>query len=202
MTNHIYWQKTKITREDRQELNAHRSFVLWFTGLSGAGKTTLASAVEQTLYDQNVRSYILDGDNIRHGLSKDLGFTEDDRRENIRRIGEVSKLMMDAGLVVLTAFISPYRADRDIVRSLLKQDEFIEVFVDCPLDVCEKRDPKGLYKKARSGEIRNFTGIDSIYEAPVNPDLHIKTGEQSVEESVKIIVDYIESKKLIRLESR
>ena len=167
-----------ITKQDRERLNGHAGKVVWFTGLSGAGKSTLANALEQELHAQGLGTYILDGDNIRQGLNKDLGFTDADRVENIRRIAEVAKLMMDAGLVVLTAFISPFQQDRESAKALIGRANFVEVFVDTPLQVCEHRDPKGLYKKARNGRLPNMTGIDSPYEAPANPDLTI-TGESS-----------------------
>ncbi|WP_457755224.1 adenylyl-sulfate kinase, partial [Thermovibrio ammonificans] len=153
----------RITRADRERLKGHKSFILWFTGLSGSGKSTLSHKVEEKLYEMGVHTYVLDGDNIRQGLNKDLGFSEEDRRENIRRIGEVAKLFVDAGVAVLTAFISPYRRDREFVRNLVDKGDFIEVYVKCPLEVCEQRDPKGLYKKARAGQIKNFTGIDDPY---------------------------------------
>lgn len=197
--DNIFWQVSQISKRHRQELNRHKSFILWFTGLSGAGKTTLAVKLEQKLFEKGVRTYILDGDNVRHGLSKDLRFSNQDRIENIRRIGEVSKLMLDAGLVVLTAFISPFKSDRQIGRSLVESDEFIEIFVKCPLEVCEARDPKGLYKKARNGEIKKFTGIDSAYEEPVNPEIVLLTDKHSVEECVNQIIDYIKSKQLLKL---
>jgi adenylyl-sulfate kinase len=165
--------------------------VLWFTGLSASGKSTIANAVELELFKRGRKTYLLDGDNVRHGLNKDLGFTEIDRIENIRRIGEVSKLFVDAGLITLTAFISPFKSDRQIARSLVKYDEFIEVFVDTPLEVCEQRDPKGLYKKARDGAIKNFTGIDSPYERPENPEIHVKTNENTISECVDIVLHHL-----------
>jgi adenylylsulfate kinase len=165
--------------------------VLWFTGLSGSGKSTVANAVDLMLHQLGAKTYVLDGDNVRHGLNGDLGFSDEDRVENIRRIGEVSKLFVDAGLLVSTAFISPFIADREMVRKQLPAGHFIEVFVDTPLSVCESRDPKGLYKKARAGEIKNFTGIDSAYELPENPEVHIKTAEKSVEECAKQVVEYL-----------
>jgi bifunctional enzyme CysN/CysC len=165
--------------------------VAWLTGLSGSGKSTIASAAEKILHEQGYRTYILDGDNVRHGLSKDLGFTVADRVENIRRVAEVAKLMVDAGVIVLTAFISPFRDERDMAKSLLEPDDFLEVFVDTPLAVAEERDPKGLYKKARSGELPNFTGIDSEYQPPKNPSLTLETEGRTVEESAKILVELI-----------
>nr|WP_308302511.1 adenylyl-sulfate kinase [Peribacillus deserti] len=197
MDNHIIWHKSAITREDRHHLNGHKSGVLWFTGLSGSGKSTLANAVDAQLYELGVRSYVLDGDNIRHGLNKGLGFGIEDRIENIRRIGEVAKLFADSGQIVSTAFISPFREDREQARSLFPSGEFIEIFVDCPLAVCEKRDPKGLYRKARRGEIRDFTGIDSPYEAPLNPELIIETYRHSIFKAADIVVSYLRNQKFI-----
>ena len=179
-STNITWHDAGITKEERREQNNHHSFVLWFTGLSGSGKSTVANAVAKALFDKNIRNYVLDGDNVRFGLNKNLGFSAEDRTENIRSIGEVSKLFVDSGQVVLTAFISPFQEDRAQVREILEGNEFLEVYVECPLEECEKRDPKGLYKKARSGEIRDFTGIDSPYESPANPELTINTSTQSV----------------------
>ncbi|OPH53172.1 adenylyl-sulfate kinase [Paenibacillus ferrarius] len=190
----VVWHNTKITKEDRQRLNNHKSCVLWFTGLSGAGKSTLATEVERELYKYGILAYVLDGDNIRHGLNKNLGFSPDDRKENIRRIGEVSKLFVDSGLFVISAFISPYREDRDMVRAMLPKSEYIEVYVKCSIDVCEQRDPKGLYKKARVGEIKDFTGISAPYEEPTVPELVIETDKQDIEDSVKKIITYIKNK--------
>jgi adenylylsulfate kinase len=189
--SNIVWHQAKITKEDRHRLNNHKSCVLWFTGLSASGKSTLATEVERELYNRGIRTYVLDGDNIRHGLNKDLGFSPEDRKENIRRIGEVAKLFVDSGLFALTAFISPYREDRDMVRSMLQEGEFIEIYVKCPLEVCESRDPKGLYKKARAGEIKDFTGISAPYEEPLNPELMIETDKQTIEESVQQVVGYL-----------
>lgn len=187
----IIWHNQHITKEKRLTLFSQKPCILWFTGLSGSGKSTIANAVEAELFKRNRKTYLLDGDNVRHGLNKDLGFSEIDRIENIRRIGEVSKLFVDAGLIVLTAFISPFKSDRQIARSLVKYDEFIEVFVDTPLDICESRDPKGLYKKARDGAIKNFTGISSPYEAPEEPQIHIKTNKYSIQECADIVVNYL-----------
>ena len=184
----------KINKEDRNKLAGNRSFVIWFTGLSGSGKSTLANFLEQKLYENGIQTYILDGDNIRFGLNKDLDFSDDGRKENIRRIGEVAKLMTDAGIVVLTAFISPFRKDRKTVRELLDKNDFIEIYVKCDLNVCEERDVKGLYSKARAGEIKDFTGIDSPYEEPENPEFVIDTTENSIEESVDRIYTYLESR--------
>lgn len=187
----IIWHNQNITKERRFSLLKQKPCVIWFTGLSGSGKSTIANAVEVELFKREIKTYLLDGDNIRHGLNKDLGFSEIDRIENIRRIGEVSKLFVDSGLIVLTAFISPFKSDRQIAKSLVKYDEFIEVFIDSPLDVCESRDPKGLYKKAREGAIKNFTGISSPYESPEEPQIHIKTDKYSVRECTDIIINYL-----------
>ena len=189
--NNIVWHNQSITKEKRLTLLNQKPCILWFTGLSGSGKSTIANAVELELFKRGRKTYLLDGDNVRHGLNKDLGFSEQDRIENIRRIGEVAKLFVDSGLIVLTAFISPFKSDRQIARSLVKYDEFIEVFIDTPLEVCEQRDPKGLYKKARDGAIKNFTGISSPYEAPVEPQIHIKTDEHSIQECVDIVINYL-----------
>ena len=183
--NNIVWHNQSITKEKRLTLLNQKPCILWFTGLSGSGKSTIANAVELELFKRGRKTYLLDGDNVRHGLNKDLGFSEQDRIENIRRIGEVAKLFVDSGLIVLTAFISPFKSDRQIARSLVKYDEFIEVFIDTPLEVCEQRDPKGLYKKARDG------AISSPYEAPEEPQIHIKTDEHSIEECVDIVINYL-----------
>jgi len=193
----IVWHQGAVTREDRQRLNGHRGCTVWLTGLSGAGKSTIAVDLEKRLLERGVRTYILDGDNVRHGLNKNLGFSPEDRTENIRRIGEVAKLFTDAGMVALTAFISPYRADRDQVRGLMAAGDFVEVFVDCPVDVCEQRDVKGLYKKARAGEIKEFTGVSAPYEAPLRPELTLDTSAQSVEESAKQILAYLERQGIV-----
>ncbi len=197
MSEHIVWHEMTISKLDRQSKKGHKSCILWFTGLSGSGKSTLANAVERELYLRNAHSYVLDGDNIRHGLNKGLGFSEEDRKENIRRIGEVSRLFLDAGVITLTAFISPFRSDRDLVRKLVEENEFIEIFVDAPIETCEKRDPKGLYEKARAGIISNFTGISSPYEEPENPELVIRTDQLTVEESVAKVINYLEEKQII-----
>jgi bifunctional enzyme CysN/CysC len=183
----VHRQALSVTREDRERLNGHQGKVIWFTGLSGSGKSTIANALEKALHAQGRRTYILDGDNVRQGLNKDLGFTDADRVENIRRIAEVAKLMMDAGLIVMTAFISPFRAERQMARELIGAENFIEVFVDTPLAVCEQRDPKGLYKKARSGQLPNMTGINSPYEAPINPELVVDTAQRGVEAALEDI---------------
>ncbi|AOT69173.1 adenylyl-sulfate kinase [Geosporobacter ferrireducens] len=193
----ILWHDTSIKREDREAVLKQRGTVLWFTGLSGSGKSTVANAVEKRLFEERKLTYLLDGDNIRHGLNRDLGFDVADRMENIRRIAEVSKLFIDAGLITLTAFISPFREDRNKVRELLGE-RFIEVFVDCPLEVCEDRDPKGLYKKARAGKIKDFTGIDSLYEKPTSPEIIIRTDALSVDACANEIIHYLEVKKFIR----
>jgi len=191
------WHEPTIFREDREKLNEHRSAILWFTGLSGAGKSTLAHAVEEELHRLGIRTFVLDGDNIRQGLCKDLGFSDADRTENIRRIGEVSKLMLDAGVVVMTAFISPFRKDRQIVRDLVNKGDFIEIYCKASLEVCEDRDPKGLYKKARAGQIPEFTGISSPYEEPEKPELINETGKKSVDECVEQIIKYLKEKKIV-----
>ncbi|WEF11259.1 adenylyl-sulfate kinase [Pectobacterium actinidiae] len=196
--DNVVWHAHDVTRESREALHGHQGVVIWFTGLSGSGKSTLAGALEQALHQRGVSTYLLDGDNVRHGLCRDLGFTDDDRRENIRRVGEVAKLMVDAGLVVLTAFISPHRAERKMVQDLLGEGQFIEVFVDTPLATCEARDPKGLYKKARAGELRNFTGIDSAYEAPEAPDSHLD-GEQLVTNLTDQLLDLLGKRAIIKL---
>lgn len=184
----IYTQQTKVSKAEREKMLAQRAHLIWFTGLSGSGKSTLAVALEKALFDKGFKTYLLDGDNIRLGLNKDLAFNEAGRIENIRRIGEVSKLMLDAGLIVLSAFISPFRSDRQLVKALVGGDHFFEVFVDCPLEICEQRDIKGLYKKAREGQIKNFTGIDSPYEPPQQPDLIIKTDRMSLDDSLDLLL--------------
>ncbi len=193
----IVWHPGAVTREDREKMNGHKGCTVWLTGLSGSGKSTIAVDLEKRLWERGVRAYILDGDNIRHGLNKNLGFSPTDRTENIRRIGEVAKLFTEAGIVALTAFISPYRADRDQVRALMKAGDFVEVHVDCPVEVCEQRDVKGLYKKARAGEIKEFTGVSAPYEAPERAELTIDTSGQSVEASARQILQYLERQGLI-----
>ena len=190
----IVHQHYKVTKGDRMHLLKQKPVTFWFTGLSGSGKSTLADALEQRLFEAGIKTYLLDGDNIRFGLNKNLDFSDEGRKENIRRIGEVCKLFVDAGLVVLTAFVSPFRADRDVVRNLLPEGEFIEVFVDTPLDECEKRDVKGLYKKARAGEIKDFTGISSPYESPENAEFVIKTAGRSVDECVEELFQFAKTK--------
>jgi len=194
--NTIYHNAT-VTRERRNQLNSHKSVVIWFTGLSGSGKSTLAHSVEEELYKMGCVTYVLDGDNIRYGLSSNLTFSDNDRKENIRRIGEVAKLMMEAGVIAITAFISPFNKDRNLVRQLLPQGDFIEIFCKASLETCELRDVKGLYKRARSGEIKNYTGVDSPYEAPDNPELVIDTESESLEESVAKVVNLLKSKEII-----
>ncbi|PTI70124.1 adenylyl-sulfate kinase [Staphylococcus succinus] len=196
--NNITWHNSEVKKEERQHRNKHKSAVIWFTGLSGSGKSTVSVELEKALFKQQVNTYRLDGDNVRHGLNNNLGFTPEDRKENIRRIGEVSKLMVDAGLITVTAFISPYQEDRDAVRDLLEDDEFIEIYTQCSLDECEARDPKGLYKKARSGEIPEFTGINAPYEAPSNPEIVLDTENNTVEESVRYIISYLKSHAYIK----
>ncbi|RDK90803.1 adenylyl-sulfate kinase [Enterobacillus tribolii] len=193
----IVWHAHAVDRAAREALHGHKGAVLWFTGLSGSGKSTLAGACEQALRELGVSTYLLDGDNVRHGLCSDLGFSDADRQENIRRVGEVAGLMLDAGLVVLTAFISPHRHERQKVRDMLPAGRFFEVFVDTPLAVCERRDPKGLYKKARAGEITNFTGIDAVYEAPLRPEIHLD-GEQLVTNLTGQMLDVLRQHVIIK----
>jgi adenylylsulfate kinase len=194
--------RPRITRIDRERLNGHRSFILWFTGLSGSGKSTIAHRLEERLFDNGVRTYVLDGDNVRTGLNKDLGFSAEDREENIRRIGQVAKLFVDAGLVALTAFISPYKKDRAAVRSLVGSDEFVEIYVKCPLEICEQRDVKGLYEKARRGVVKQFTGIDDPYEEPENPEIILETDKVNLEQCVEEILNFLEAKRLVSRVSR
>lgn len=196
----ITWHEGSVSKEDREKLLGQRGVILWFTGLSGSGKSTLARHVENTLTERGHLTYVLDGDNIRHGLNKNLGFTPEDRKENIRRIGEVARLFADAGIITMAAFISPYQEDRDRIRGLVKEGEFLEIYVKVPLEVAEERDPKGLYKKARSGEIDNFTGIDAPYEEPENPEIVIETGSTDLKESVRTIVRYLVNNHIISAE--
>lgn len=186
---HLTTHNFQIGRKDRERLNGHASKVLWFTGLSGSGKSTLANALEQQLHRRGIRTYVLDGDNVRQGLNKDLGFSESDRVENIRRIAEVSKLMMDAGIIVLTAFISPFKKDREIARQLIGEEHFFEIYLSTPLSICEARDPKGLYAKARKGNVPNMTGISSPYEPPENPWVTLNTGEQSLDDEISTVLN-------------
>ena len=196
-STNIAWHHTTVDRAARAEQQGHRSAILWFTGLSGSGKSTLANAVNSALFERGLSCYVLDGDNIRHGLCRDLGFSDAAREENIRRIGEVSKLFLDAGVVVLTAFVSPFKADRDKARALVDAGDFIEIHCAADLGTCEQRDTKGLYAKARAGEIKEFTGISSPYEAPENPELQVHTGSQNLEESVATVVAYLEAQGII-----
>lgn len=193
----LTWHVGEVDRDHRAAAHGHRGAVLWFTGLSGSGKSTIAHRVERRLIERGAFAYVLDGDNIRHGLNQDLGFSADDRVENIRRIGEVARLFADAGALVLSAFISPYRADRDRVRALMSSGDFIEIFVDTPIEVCEARDPKGLYKKARAGEIADFTGIDAPYEAPEAPEIHLRTAELSVDAAAHQVLVYLEREAIV-----
>ncbi|MEC7863725.1 MAG: adenylyl-sulfate kinase, partial [Bacteroidota bacterium] len=194
----LHFHKHRVARELKEKRNQHKSRVLWFTGLSGSGKSTVANATEKVLHDLGLQTYILDGDNVRMGLNKDLGFSPEDRTENIRRITEVAKLFADSGTIVLTAFISPYREDRDKAREIISNDDFIEVLVSADLSVCEARDPKGLYKKARAGEIKGFTGIDAPYEEPLNPELIVETDKNDIEASAQIVIDYLVEEGIIR----
>ena len=196
-STNIAWHHAAVTRDERAQQRGHRSAILWFTGLSGAGKSTLANAVNQALFERGLACYVLDGDNIRHGLCKDLGFSDADREENIRRIGEVSKLFLDAGVVVLTAFVSPFKADRDRARALVAAGDFVEIHCAADLAVCEERDTKGLYAKARAGEIKEFTGISSPYEAPEVPELKVDTGSQTLEQSVEQVLSYLSAQGVI-----
>ncbi|MBK7565641.1 MAG: adenylyl-sulfate kinase [Propionivibrio sp.] len=190
----LIWHHALVTRADRQRLNGHRSLVVWFTGLSGSGKSTLSHAVEKRLHEIGCRTFVLDGDNVRHGLCRDLGFSESDRMENIRRIGEMAKLFAEAGVITLTAFISPFRADRLRVRQLFEPEDFVEVYCRCSLEVCEERDVKGMYRRARAGEIRDFTGISSPYEEPLTPDLTVDTGRLSLEQCVDQVMSFLKDR--------
>jgi adenylylsulfate kinase len=200
LPQNIVWHNPTVTRERRQAMNGHRACVLWFTGLSGAGKSTLAHAVEEMLHRAGCRTFVLDGDNVRHGLSSNLGFSDDDRRENIRRIGEAAKLMMEAGVITLTAFISPFRADRAVARQLSPEGDFLEIYCQASLETCEARDPKGLYKKARAGLIKNYTGIDSPYEEPESPELVVDTGTLSLDASVEAVLDLLADRGILHRE--
>lgn len=197
MNTNIVWHEHKITRAERAEIKRQHPCLLWFTGLSGSGKSTIANALDVALYRRGHHTFLLDGDNVRHGLNKDLGFSDEDRVENIRRIGEVCKLFADAGLIVLSAFISPFAADRSMVRNLFPAGEFVEVFMSTPLETCEERDPKGLYQKARSGQIRDFTGVDSPYERPQRPEITLDTSVDSVEVCVDKLLNYLAMRELI-----
>lgn len=190
-STNVIWHKMNVTRENRESLLNQKSMLIWFTGLSGSGKSTVASDLEKKLHDLGKLTYTLDGDNVRHGLNSDLGFSDEDRMENIRRIGEIAKLFVDAGIITIATFVSPFREDRQTVRELLGKD-FVEVYIDCPLEVCEKRDPKGIYKKARAGEIKHFTGIDSPYESPINPEIVVSTHLNTLDECVDKLIAYLE----------
>jgi adenylylsulfate kinase len=195
----IKWHKPRITKKDRWGSNKHKSALIWITGLSASGKSTIAIELEHRLFQKKIKTFVLDGDNVRHGLNKDLGFSPEDRKENLRRVGEVAKLLVDAGLLTIAAFISPYASDRDSIRELFSKDnaEFIEVYLKCDLDVCESRDPKGLYKKARTGEIPVFTGVSQRYEIPVDPEIIIETDRLDIEESVEKLITYLTEKNII-----
>jgi adenylylsulfate kinase len=197
-SSNTIWHHATVTRERRESLNYHKSVILWFTGLSGAGKSTLAHAVEEKLHQRGCRTYVLDGDNVRHGLCGDLGFSDEDRKENIRRIGNVAKLFLEAGVIVLTAFISPFRSDRELVRNMVLHGDFLEIHCNAGLDVCEQRDVKGLYKKARKGLIEDFTGISSPYEEPKKPELVVDTGELDLETSVDMVLDCLRERGIIK----
>ncbi len=194
MSTNIVWHEASVTKEERRKKNGHSSFILWFTGLSASGKSSVANAFAHKLFEDGKQAFVLDGDNVRHGLNSDLGFDEVSRKENIRRIGEVAKLFVEGGQIVLTAFISPYREDRQVVRSLVAEGEFIEVFVQCSVEACEKRDPKGLYKKARNNEIPNFTGISAPYEEPVNPEIILNTEKYTIEECAQQLQHFLSEK--------
>ena len=196
-SSNVVWHQSTVSRKRREEKNQHKSVVLWFTGLSGSGKSTLAHAVEEQLYQLGLNTFVLDGDNVRHGLNKDLGFNDQDRKENIRRISEAAKLMLEAGIITLTAFISPFKEEREMARSLMPHGDFIEIHCYCPLEVCEKRDVKGLYKRARNGEIKDFTGISSPYEAPVKPELKIDTNAQTLEEGAQQVIALLRERHIL-----
>lgn len=198
--HNIVWHTHSVSKEVRAEFKHQKPCILWFTGYSGSGKSTIANATEQRLTNLHHHTYLLDGDNIRHGINQDLGFSDKDRIENIRRIGEISKLFVDAGIIVLTAFISPFRQERDLVRNLVGDGEFVEIYMGTPLETCEKRDPKGLYRKARAGEITNFTGIDSQYEPPISPDIILDTSSMSVKQCVDHIILHLRNARLLRTE--
>ena len=195
--NHIVWHEGYINRQDRNHLNQHKSGLVWFTGLSASGKSTIAHYVEKELFIRGIRAYVLDGDNVRHGLNSNLGFSRTDRQENLRRIAELAKLFVDAGILVLAAFISPYREDRDYIRKRFEGDNFLEIYVKCPIEACEKRDPKGQYKKARAGIIKNYTGISAPYEEPENPELILETENIGIEEAAKKVIEVLDKKHII-----
>lgn len=195
--NHVVWHDVYVTREDRNRLNNHKSGLFWFTGLSASGKSTIAHSVEKKLFERGFRTYVLDGDNVRHGINSNLGFSREDRKENLRRIAEVSKLFVDAGILVLAAFISPYKEDREYIRKSFEGDNFLEIYVKCSIEECEKRDPKGQYKKARAGIIKNYTGVSAPYEEPENPALILDTEKKSLEECVDMVIDLVLRKGLV-----
>ena len=195
--NNLIWHSGYVTRKHRNKLNKHKSGLVWFTGLSASGKSTIAHCVERELFSRGIRTYVFDGDNVRHGLNADLGFSREDRKENLRRIVELSKLMVDAGILVFAAFISPYREDREYIRKRFKDDNFIEIYVKCSVEECERRDPKGQYKKARAGTIKNYTGISAPYEEPENPDLTVNTEKMKLEDSVSKVLELLNEKKFI-----
>jgi adenylylsulfate kinase len=199
MTENVYWNELAVTKQHRQQLHGHKSLILWFTGLSGSGKSTIANIIEQKLYEQGVSTYLMDGDHLRHGLNADLNFSTEDRRENIRRVGEVAKLFVDSGMVVIATFVSPYRHDRQLIRSLVQPDEFIEIYIKCSLETCESRDPKGLYKRARRQEIKEFTGVSSPYEEPENPELIVESERLTPMECSEQIMTYLKTKSLLDL---
>jgi adenylylsulfate kinase len=196
-SSNTVWHNATVTRARREKANNHQGVVIWFTGLSGSGKSTIAHSVEEKLHQLNCRTYVFDGDNVRHGLCSDLGFTKKDRTENIRRIAEMCNLFIDAGVIALTAFISPFKKDRSFVKKLLKENDFIEIYCDCPVEVCEQRDVKGLYKQAREGIIEEFTGISSPYEVPENPDLVLATDKLTLDECVAAIIKYLNQRKIV-----
>ena len=196
-SKNVIYHNATVTRERRNKLNGHKSVIIWFTGLSGSGKSTLAHSIEEELHKLGCTTFVLDGDNVRHGLSANLTFSDNDRKENIRRIGEVAKLMIEAGVITMTAFISPFKKDRNLVRQLLPQGDFIEIYCKASLEICESRDVKGLYKRARAGEIKNYTGIDSSYEAPDNPELIIDTDSELLQDSVTKVIDFLRFEEII-----
>jgi len=198
-SNNIVWHHATVTRQRREELHGHRGAVLWFTGLSASGKSTLAHAVEEALHQQGCRTFVLDGDNVRHGLNRDLGFSLEDRDENLRRVGETAKLFLEAGTIVLAAFISPLRREREMIRTLMPHGDFFEIYCEASIDVCEQRDPKGLYERARKGEIKEFTGISSPYEPPVKPELTVQTAKQSLDESVQQVLEMLITRQVTKI---
>jgi len=196
---HVVWHETLVNRQERNRMNKHKSGVIWFTGLPASGKSTIAHHLEKDLFDRGIRSYVLDGDNVRHGINANLGFSRDDRKENLRRIGELSKLFVEAGIVVLAAFISPYREDREFVRNIVGEGSFFEVYVKCSIDTCEKRDPKGHYRKARAGVIKEYTGVSAPYEPPTKPEVTLDTEDQDVETCVNQVLEFLDQRKFILL---